>query len=41
MFEWEESTFLGLKSLYRRFVTKPEQQEIEPCSSGRKARFSA
>ena len=29
MFEWEESTFLGLKSLYRRFVTKPEQQEIE------------
>ncbi|MGJ8642852.1 MAG: nitric oxide reductase activation protein NorD [Luteolibacter sp.] len=29
MFEWEESTFLGLKSLYQRFVTKPEQQQIE------------
>lgn len=28
MFEWEESTFLGLKSLYRRWVTKPRQQEI-------------
>lgn len=28
MFEWEESTFLGLKSLYQRFVTKPEQQQI-------------
>ena len=29
MFEWEESTFLGLKALYRRFVTNPERQEIE------------
>ena len=29
MFEWEESTFLGLKSLYQRWVTKPEQQELE------------
>lgn len=28
MFEWEESTFLGLKSLYQRWVTKPQQQEI-------------
>ncbi|MEO8614769.1 MAG: VWA domain-containing protein [Luteolibacter sp.] len=29
MFEWEESTFLGLKSLYQRFITKPQQQEVE------------
>lgn len=29
MFEWEESTFLGLKSLYQRFISRPEQQEIE------------
>ena len=29
MFEWEESTFLGLKSLYQRFVTKPQQRERE------------
>jgi nitric oxide reductase activation protein len=29
MFEWEESTFLGLKRLYQRWVTKPQQQEIE------------
>jgi len=28
MFEWEESTFLGLKSLYQRFVTKPQQREL-------------
>ncbi len=27
MFEWEESTFLGLKSLYERWVTKPQQRE--------------
>lgn len=27
MFEWEESTFLGLKSLYERWVTKPKQRE--------------
>jgi nitric oxide reductase NorD protein len=29
MFEWEESTFLGFKSLYQRFVTKPRQRERE------------
>lgn len=29
MFEWEESTFLGLKALYRKFVTNPEKEEIE------------
>lgn len=29
MFEWEESTFLGLKSLYERWVTKPRQREVE------------
>ncbi len=29
MFEWEESTFLGLKSLYQRFITKPQQRELE------------
>ena len=29
MFEWEESTFLGLKSIYQRFVTKPQQRERE------------
>ena len=29
MFEWEESTFLGLKSLYERWVTKPKQRELE------------
>ncbi|MBL4575543.1 MAG: VWA domain-containing protein [Opitutaceae bacterium] len=29
MFEWEESTFLGLKSLYQRFLTAPKQREIE------------
>lgn len=27
MFEWEESTFLGLKSLYQRFVTSPKKRE--------------
>lgn len=27
MFEWEESTFLGFKSLYERFVTKPKHRE--------------
>ena len=27
MFEWEESTFLGLKKLYQRFITKPIEQE--------------
>ena len=26
MFEWEESTFLGLKSLYQRFLTKPKER---------------
>jgi nitric oxide reductase NorD protein len=25
MFEWEESTFLGLKSLYQRLLTKPKE----------------
>ncbi|MCP5537113.1 MAG: VWA domain-containing protein [Akkermansiaceae bacterium] len=34
MFEWEESTFLGLKSLYQRFVTKPQQREIEDRQAG-------
>lgn len=29
MFEWEESTFLGLKSLYQRWVMKPQQREQE------------
>lgn len=29
MFEWEESTFLGLKALYQRFVVKPQQRERE------------
>ncbi len=29
MFEWEESTFLGLKALYQRFVTDPQRQELE------------
>lgn len=29
MFEWEESTFLGLKSLYQRFVTRPQRREQE------------
>lgn len=28
MFEWEESTFLGLKALYERWVTKPKQREL-------------
>lgn len=27
MFEWEESTFLGLKSLYQRFITNPIDQQ--------------
>lgn len=27
MFEWEESTFLGLKNLYQRLVTKPVERE--------------
>lgn len=27
MFEWEESTFLGLKSLYERWVTRPQLRE--------------
>ncbi|MFT4547886.1 MAG: nitric oxide reductase NorD protein [Verrucomicrobiales bacterium] len=26
MFEWEESTFLGLKSLYQRLLTKPKER---------------
>lgn len=26
MFEWEESTFLGIKALYQRAVTKPREQ---------------
>ena len=26
MFEWEESTFLGLKSLYQRLLTKPRER---------------
>lgn len=29
MFEWEESTFLGIKKLYQRLVTKPQQRERE------------
>jgi nitric oxide reductase NorD protein len=29
MFEWEESTFVGLKALYRRLVTDPQRQELE------------
>ena len=29
MFEWEESTFLGLKSLYRRFLVNPKLRDIE------------
>lgn len=33
MFEWEESTFLGLKSLYQRFFVKPQQREREARQS--------
>lgn len=29
MFEWAESTFLGLKALYQRFFVKPQQRERE------------
>jgi len=29
MFEWEEGTFLGLKSLYQRFLVKPKLREQE------------
>jgi nitric oxide reductase NorD protein len=29
MFEWEESTFLGLKSLYQRFLVNPKLRELE------------
>lgn len=36
MFEWEESTFLGLKSLYQRFLVNPRQRELE----SREARLS-
>lgn len=27
MFEWEESTFLGLKALYQRLVTRPQERD--------------
>ena len=33
MWEWEESTFLGLKSLYQRFVSKPKQAKKESRQS--------
>ncbi len=33
MWEWEESTFLGLKSLYQRFVSKPKQAKKEARQS--------
>jgi len=36
MFEWEESTFLGLKSLYQRFIIRPQQRE----EVGREARLA-
>lgn len=29
MFEWEESTFLGLKSLYQKYFVKPQTRERE------------